>query len=43
MIEFSLQHEVVIVDILQLPQQILLANNEFDHFLGNGLADFLDG
>jgi len=41
-VEVSLQHEVVVVDLLQFPHQVLLPDDQFDHLLSYGFADFLD-
>ena len=41
MIEISLLHEIVIIDQLQLFDQILLPDNQFDHLRGNSRSYFL--
>jgi hypothetical protein len=42
MVEIALEHEVVVVDLLELLHQVLLADDQLDHFLSDGLSDLLD-
>lgn len=35
MIEVSLQHQIVTIDLLKLLQKVFLADDELDHFLGD--------
>lgn len=42
MVEITLEHEVVVVDLLELLHQVLLADDQLDHFLSDGLSDLLD-